>query len=177
MKSPAIQHTFWKNHCPHYTFPPVFSSSGHHSDGVACVVLEVGQGGTGCCWVTELQGGLATSLRTVGHRGGVEAVGSWAWTIPLPYHPNTWGIYELSSDRSGSGRCWSGDCVNYSKLNQKLPWKDHTHTSCWQRNHSRNTCCTRSSLNIINPDCVLCVALEVGQGGTSCCCTVHCVHH
>ena len=30
----------------------------------------------------------------------------------------------------------------------------------------------------LNPDGVLCVALEVGQGGTGyCCCDAHCVHH
>ena len=63
----------WKKHCP---LPPVFSSSGHHSDGVVCVTLEAGEGGLSCCWVTELQGGLTTSLRTVGHSGSVEAVGS-----------------------------------------------------------------------------------------------------
>ena len=29
----------------------------------------------------------------------------------------------------------------------------------------------------MNPDGVLCVTLEVGQGGTGCCCIAHCVHH
>ena len=67
----------WKENCPHCTLPPVFSSSGHHSDGVVCVALEASESGLSCCWVTELQGGLTTSLRTVGHSGGVEAVGSW----------------------------------------------------------------------------------------------------
>ena len=62
----------------HISFPPVSSSSGHHSDGVVCVTLEVSEYGLSCCWVTELQGGLTTYLRTVGHSGGVEAVGSWA---------------------------------------------------------------------------------------------------
>ena len=62
-------------HC--YTLPPVFSSNGHYSDGVVCVTLEVSEGGLSCCWVTELQGGLTTSLSMVGHMGGVEAVGSW----------------------------------------------------------------------------------------------------
>ena len=61
-----------------YTFPPVFSSSGQHNDGVVCVTLEVSESDLSCCWVTELQGGLTTSLRTVGHTGGVEAVWSWA---------------------------------------------------------------------------------------------------
>ena len=56
----------------------MFSGSGHHSDGIVCVALEVSESGVGCCWVTELQGGPTTSLRTVGHSGGVEAVGSWA---------------------------------------------------------------------------------------------------
>ena len=65
----------WKEHC---TFPPVFFGSGHHSDGVVCVAVEVSESGLRCCWVTELQRGLATSLRTVGHSGGVEAVRSWA---------------------------------------------------------------------------------------------------
>ena len=48
------------------------------SDTVQCVVLEVSESGLICCWVTELQGGLTTSLRMVGHMGGVEAAGSWA---------------------------------------------------------------------------------------------------
>ena len=68
----------WKIHCLCFILPPVLSSIGHHSDGVVCVALEVSEGGLSCCWVTELQGGLTTSLRTVGHSGGVEAVGSWA---------------------------------------------------------------------------------------------------
>ena len=67
----------WQIHCPCYTLPPVLSSSGHHSDGVVCVALEVSESGLSCCWVNELQGGIATSLKTVGHSGGVEAVGSW----------------------------------------------------------------------------------------------------
>ena len=46
------------------------------TDGVACVTLEVIESGFSCCWVTELQEGLTTSLRTVGNSGGVEAVGS-----------------------------------------------------------------------------------------------------
>ena len=58
------------------SFPPVFSSSGHHSDGVVCVALEVTEGGLSCCWVTELQGGLTTSLRMVGYMGGTEAARS-----------------------------------------------------------------------------------------------------
>ena len=81
MKSPAIQYTLlWKVYCtcPCYTLPLVFSNSGHYSDGVACVVLEVSENGFSCSWVTELQGRLTTSLRTVGHTGGVEAVGSGA---------------------------------------------------------------------------------------------------
>ena len=65
----------WKKHDP---LSPVFSSSGYHSDGVVCVALEVSEGGLVCCWVTELQGELTTSLRMVGHSGCVEAVGSWA---------------------------------------------------------------------------------------------------
>ena len=63
-------------HFPCYTIPPVFSSSGHHNDGVVSVALEVSESGLSCCWVTELQGGLTTSLRIVGHTSGVEAVGS-----------------------------------------------------------------------------------------------------
>ena len=62
----------------------MFSSSGHYSDGVVCVALEVSESGLSCCWVTELQGGLTTSLGMVGHSGSVEAVGSWAQTSPLP---------------------------------------------------------------------------------------------
>ena len=61
----------------HISITPTFSSSGHHSDGVVRVTLEVSEGGLSCCWVTELQGGLTTSLRIVGHSGGVEAVGGW----------------------------------------------------------------------------------------------------
>ena len=57
----------------------MLSNSGHHSDGVACVALEASDDGLSCCWVPELQElGLSTSLRMVGHTGGVEAVGSWA---------------------------------------------------------------------------------------------------
>ena len=66
----------WKIHCHCYTLPPVFSSSGHHSDGVVSVTLEVSESGLSCCWVADVQGGPITSLRTVGHSGGVEAVGS-----------------------------------------------------------------------------------------------------
>ena len=29
----------------------------------------------------------------------------------------------------------------------------------------------------MNPDGVLCVALEVRQSGSGCCGTVHCIHH
>ena len=47
----------------------MFSNSGHHSNGVAPVVLEASEGGLSCCWVTEVQGGLTTSLRMVGHTG------------------------------------------------------------------------------------------------------------
>ena len=54
----------------------MFSSNGHNSDGVAPVVLEASEGGLSCCWVAELQGGLTTSLGTVGHSGGIEAVGN-----------------------------------------------------------------------------------------------------
>ena len=61
----------------HISLPLVFSSSGNHSDGVVCVTLEPSEGGLSCYWVTELEGELITSLRTVGHSGGVEAVGSW----------------------------------------------------------------------------------------------------
>ena len=62
----------------HTFLPPVLSSSGHHSDGVVCVTLEASEDDLSSCWVTELQGGLTTSLRMVGHSGGVEAVGSWS---------------------------------------------------------------------------------------------------
>ena len=107
----------WKIHCHCYTLPPVFSSGGYHSDGVVCVALEASEDGLICCWVTEVQGGLTTSLRTVGHTGGVEAVGSWAWTSPLPWYPDTWCIHEPSSDISGSSRSWRWCSVtNYNKL-------------------------------------------------------------
>ena len=59
-----------------YTLPPVFSNSGYHSDGIVYVALEVSESGLSCCWVTDLQGGHTTSLRMIGHSGGVEAVGS-----------------------------------------------------------------------------------------------------
>ena len=68
----------WKIHCLCFILPPVLSSSGNHSDGVVSVALEVSESGLIYCWVTELQEGLTTSLRTIGHSGGVEAVGSWA---------------------------------------------------------------------------------------------------
>ena len=68
----------WKLHCSFYTFPLVFSRNGHYSDGVACVTLEASESGLSCCWVTELQGELITTLWTVGHTGGNEAAGSWA---------------------------------------------------------------------------------------------------
>ena len=62
-----------------YHLPPVFSSSDQHSDVVVCVALEFIniEGGLSCCWVTELQEGLPTSLMMVDHSGGVETVGSW----------------------------------------------------------------------------------------------------
>ena len=68
---------------------PVSSSSGHHSDGVVCVALEVSECGHSCCWVTEQHGGLTTSLSMIGHSGGLEAVGRWACTSPLPCYPDT----------------------------------------------------------------------------------------
>ena len=46
----------WKKHCSCYTVPPVFSSSGHHSDGVVCVIPEVSESNPSCSRVTELQG-------------------------------------------------------------------------------------------------------------------------
>ena len=93
----------------HYTLPwkeyyallPAITSSGHHSDGVVRVALEASESGLSSCWVTELQGGLITSFRTVGHTSGV---GSWAWTSPLPRYLDTWGTCELSSDFSRCGR-------------------------------------------------------------------------
>ena len=56
----------------------MYSSSGRHSDGVVCVTLtlEVSESDLSCCWVTELQGGFTTYLRTVGHTGVAEAVRS-----------------------------------------------------------------------------------------------------
>ena len=55
----------------------MLSSGGHHSDGIVSIALEVSEGGPSRCWVTELQEGLTTSLRMVGHSGGIEAVGNW----------------------------------------------------------------------------------------------------
>ena len=46
------------------------------TDGVVGITLEVSESGLGCCWVTELQGEFTTSLRTIGHTSGVEAVRS-----------------------------------------------------------------------------------------------------
>ena len=114
-KKSANRYTLWKENYPCYTLPPVFSSSGHHSDGVVCVALEVSESDLSCCWVTELQGGLTTSLRTVGDMSCAEAVMNWAWTSPLPCYPDTWGPCELNSDISGSRRGW-GDTViiNYT---------------------------------------------------------------
>ena len=63
----------WKKHD---LLSLMFSRSGHHSDSVVCVTLEVSEDGLSCCWVTELQGGLTASLRMVSDGGGVEAVGS-----------------------------------------------------------------------------------------------------
>ena len=47
----------------------------------------------------------------------------------------------------------------------------------YKRNHSEDTPATSPITLSINTDGVPCVALEVGQGGTGCCCTVHCVNH
>ena len=69
-------HTLQLKEC--YPLAPVFSSSSHHSDGIVYVALEVSESSLSCCWVTELQGRLITSLKIVGHSGSVEAVGSWA---------------------------------------------------------------------------------------------------
>ena len=94
-----------------YTLPPVFFNSSYYSDGIVCVALEVSESGFICCRVTELQGGVTTSLRMVGHSGGVEAVGSWARTSPLPYYLDTRCIYYVNTDLSGSGRGWGWERV------------------------------------------------------------------
>ena len=64
--------------------------------------------------------------------------------------------------------------VKYSKLHI-----NDVFTACWYRNHSGSTHVSShmTGSRNINPDSVLFVALEVGQGGTSCCCIVHCIHH
>ena len=67
----------WNKHCPCHTHPLMFTSSGYHGDGVICVTLEASESGLICCWVTELQGGLITSLRMICYSGGVEAARSW----------------------------------------------------------------------------------------------------
>ena len=56
----------------------MYSSSGHDSDDIVCVTLtlEVSEGDLSSCWVTELQRGLTSSLRTVGHINVAEAVRS-----------------------------------------------------------------------------------------------------
>ena len=108
-KKSANRYTLlWKENCHCYTLPPVFSSSSHHSDGEVCVTLEASESGLTCCWVTDLQGGLTTSLRTVGHTSCAKAVTSWAWTSPLPRYPDTWSTSELISGISGSRRGWGG---------------------------------------------------------------------
>ena len=78
MKSDRYTLKFTLQHYACYTLSLVFFSSGHYSDGVVCGALEVSEGGLICCWVTELQRGLATSLSMVSHSGGVEAAGRWA---------------------------------------------------------------------------------------------------
>ena len=50
----------------HTSLSPVSSSSGHHSDGVVCVALEVSEDGLSCSWVTELQGGHTMHLPQYG---------------------------------------------------------------------------------------------------------------
>ena len=101
-----------------YTISPVFSRSGHHSDGIVCTALE---SGLICCWVTELQGGLTISLRTIGHTSGTEAIGSWFLTSPLPYYPDTWGTCEVSGASVGVGGAgvvyYGMNCIN--RLNHK----------------------------------------------------------
>ena len=86
-----------------------------NSDGVACTTLEGSESGLSSCRVTELQEGLTTSLRTVDHTGGVEAVRSWVWTSPLPCYCHSWGICDQGSDLSGSGRGWG---VMMQKVNK-----------------------------------------------------------
>ena len=54
----------------------MLSSSGHHSDGIVCVALEVSESDLSCCWITELQGGLTTSLRTIGHTVVLKQLGA-----------------------------------------------------------------------------------------------------
>ena len=55
----------------------------------------------------------------------------------------------------------------------------HTHTSWWYRHHSGHTHVTSfiTATLSINPDSVVSIALEVGQGGTGCCCIAHIVPH
>ena len=53
-------------------------------------------------------------------------------------------------------------------------------TSRWYRKHFADTSFISLTTISTNPDGVLCVALEVGQGATGCCCCwciAHCVHH
>ena len=50
-------------------------------------------------------------------------------------------------------------------------------TSRWYRKHSVDTSYFSLTTTGINQDSVLCVALEVGQGGTGHCCIAHGVHH
>ena len=89
----------------------------------------------------------------------------------LPWHlrhlwPELWLQWEWEGLQGISYKCNSG-----------LKWyKSCCTTSCWERNHSDDTPNTNPTTLSINTDGVLCVALEVGQGGTGCYCTVHCVH-
>ena len=104
----------------------MLSSSGYHSDGVACVALEVSESGLSCCWVTELQGGLTTSFRMEGHSGGVEAVGSCNGSELVHCHATLTLEAFISQvvDISGSGRGWGGTVVH---IYNKLPYERQVH--------------------------------------------------
>ena len=70
---------------------------------------------------------------------------------------------------------------NQKELHTWWPAQVHVSpTSRWYRKHSADTSFISLTTPGTNPDDVLCVALEVGQGATGCCCCWsigHCVHH
>ena len=93
----------WNKHFSYYALPPVSSSTRHHSDGVTCVVVEVGQGGTGCCCIVHCVHHQRASLRLVVNSNKVNT--HWhtlRW--PLPWHSNTRVVCSCFSSHSNWDR-------------------------------------------------------------------------